>query len=112
VFTEGWELRLIFCNLFLPRLEEYQPSIVYGIVLYFLILTLAATASAQSPGRLHGRVLDSSGSGISGAKIEFKSEIAIRLTTTDTEGDFTIPGVSGGGTVSVRYPGFAQRPWI
>jgi len=115
VFAEDRKLRLsastcswVVCHhLLLPRLEEYQPSIVYGIVLYVLILTLAAAVTAQSPGHLRGRVLDSTGSGITGAKIEFKSGVAIRLTTTDTEGNFTIPDVSGSGTLFVRYPGFA-----
>lgn len=76
-------------------------------MLCILILTLTATVSGQGAENLHGKVLDSTGSAISGAKVEFKSEAGVSLTATDADGNFTISDAVGSGTLFVRYPGFA-----
>jgi outer membrane receptor protein involved in Fe transport len=76
-------------------------------VLCFLILTLLASVFPQGSQTLRGTVLDSTGSAIAGAKIEFKFRGGSRLTTSDVEGNFAISDISGGGTLLVRYPGFA-----
>ncbi|MGH9678893.1 MAG: TonB-dependent receptor plug domain-containing protein, partial [Candidatus Acidiferrales bacterium] len=74
-----------------------------------LILILAASvcASAQGTHNLQGTVVDSAGSAISGAKVEFQSGAVSKSTETDAEGKFALSNVSGSGTVVVQYPGFA-----
>ena len=55
---------------------------------------------------LHGTVTDPTNSAIQGAQIELQTANGTLLTTTNEEGQFTLAGVSGG-TLLVRYPGFA-----
>jgi len=56
---------------------------------------------------LRGTILDSTGSPIRGAQVEFKSDFDTKLTATDAEGNFAIADISGDGTLFVRVPGFA-----
>ena len=76
-------------------------------MLCFLILLPAGSVCAQVPQSLRGTVVDSTSSPIGGARVEFKSESSAYLTATDVDGNFTISGVSGIGTLLIRYPGFA-----
>jgi outer membrane receptor protein involved in Fe transport len=76
-------------------------------VLCFLILTLAASVAGQETRNLQGTVLDSTGSPISGAKVEFRSDSVTSAAETDSVGHFSLTNVSGSGTLFVRYPGFA-----
>ena len=69
-------------------------------------LIFAPVAGAQQPGELRGTVVDSTSSAVQGARVELRTTDGTRLATTDVEGQFTIPEVSGG-TLVVRYPGFA-----
>lgn len=72
-----------------------------------LSLILATSAFAQGVGTLSGTVVDPTGSVIAGATIEFRSGAITHETTTDSQGQFSIPNVTGAGTLRVSYPGFA-----
>jgi outer membrane receptor protein involved in Fe transport len=77
------------------------------LAICFLMLTFAASVCAQGTQNLHGTVVDSTGSPISGAKVEFTSASGAATAQTDAEGKFTLPNAAGSGTLTVRYPGFA-----
>ena len=62
---------------------------------------------------LSGTVVDSGGAPIGGAEVEFSStdqaglQAAALRATTNAQGAFTIMDAAAGGTLEVRYPGFA-----
>jgi outer membrane receptor protein involved in Fe transport len=87
-----------------------RPTLWAGrmqLAVLFLSLIFASTGYAQESGTLTGTVLDSTGSVIAGAKIEFRSDGGTRLAATNAHGEFSISDITGGGTLLVRYPGFA-----
>jgi len=75
--------------------------------LYFALLLLCASASAQQISTLTGSVLDSNSHPMSGATIEFHSATATKNTSTDDRGAFTLADISTPGTLFVRRSGFA-----
>ena len=72
---------------------------------YCILFAFASTLSAQQQ-TLRGTVVDSTGSPLSNARIEFRATEGLRFTSTDQEGNFEIADVSGG-TLLAEYPGFA-----
>jgi outer membrane receptor protein involved in Fe transport len=89
---------------FLGRRSPPLRLRVFGFVLG---LVLAGSVSGQQGRTLKGTVIDSTGARVSDAQIEFRSDAATRLATSDDEGNFAIPGISGGGKLLIRHPGFA-----
>src|SRR2546427_4105350 len=71
---------------------------------FCILLAFASTLSAQQQ-TLRGMVVDSAGSPLSNASIEFRTTESLRFAATDQEGNFEIADVSGG-TLLARYPGF------
>ena len=71
---------------------------------FCILLAFASTLSAQQQ-TLRGMVVDSAGSPLSNARIEFRTTEGLRFAATDQEGNFEIADVSGG-TLLARYPGF------
>jgi outer membrane receptor protein involved in Fe transport len=69
-------------------------------------LVIVSVVGAQQSAELRGTVIDSTNSSIQGVRIELRTADGTRLAVTDEEGHFAIPDVSGG-TLLVRYPGFA-----
>jgi outer membrane receptor protein involved in Fe transport len=57
-----------------------------------------------------GRVQDTTGAAIQGAKIEFRTENGVTVASSDAQGQFRIEGNSAGGTLVVNFPGFATVP--
>ena len=80
--------------------------IVFSVVLV-LNLSLGVCASAQTgKGAISGRVADSGGAVLQGARIELQPAGA--AATTNQQGEFTISGLNPGEyTVTVSYVGFA-----
>ena len=73
-----------------------------------ICLTLPLAARSQTSSGLRGSVVDSTGAAISGARVEFQSETAPRVAVTGDDGSFAMADATGGGTLLVRYPGFAH----
>jgi outer membrane receptor protein involved in Fe transport len=88
-----------------PQLTAQVTHMRWAV--FLLSWIFAASGYAQGTGTLTGTVLDSTGSVIAGAKVEFRSDAGTRLATTNAQGEFSIPDVTGGGSLLVRYPGFA-----
>jgi hypothetical protein len=61
-----------------------------------LLLSLASTAGAQTPGRVTGRVLDQTGGVLPGVTIDLVIDAAELTTTTDDEGRYLFDGVPPG----------------
>jgi len=64
-------------------------------------------ASPQVGAGLRGTVADSTGSGIEGAQIEYRSPDGVILAKTDASGNFSIAETGKGGTLRISFPGFA-----
>ena len=69
------------------------------------LLAFSPYASAQQGRILAGAVLDSTGSPIRGAAVEFQSPSETQRTATDADGNFSI-SAAGAGTLRVAVPGF------
>jgi outer membrane receptor protein involved in Fe transport len=79
------------------------------IYLLLMVVTVARGSAAQQSRTLRGTVVDSSGSPVQGARIEFESASSeTRLAASDAQGNFSIADVTGDGTLFVSYPGFAM----
>jgi outer membrane receptor protein involved in Fe transport len=79
-------------------------SICFGIGCFLLSIVTTVAAQQRS---LSGTVLDSMGSPLKNAKIEFRSGSDTVATITDEQGDFTIADIRKGGTLFVSCSGFA-----
>lgn len=79
------------------------------IALLILLFTLAAGVSAQSGGRIEGRVKDESGANIPGAQVRLRSRTGISLLArTDEEGLYAFNGLAPGEYIlEVTARGFA-----
>src|ERR1700741_656707 len=72
-----------------------------------LAYAICGTAPAQERATVRGTVVDSTGTPIWGAKIEYRSEAGIQLAGTDEKGVFAVEEAPAGGTLVVSFPGFA-----
>ena len=77
-------------------------------VVALTLMLLAALAHAQQPKTLRGTVEDSTGATLQGAKVEFHSNGARIIATTDDGGHFSLAEDSEGGILQVSYPGFTS----
>ncbi len=77
-----------------------------SLLIFCSLFRLVSIAEAQQKRILQGVVLDSNGVPVYKARIEFRSVAETRLATTDDNGSFTIPHITGAGTLLVSYPGF------
>jgi outer membrane receptor protein involved in Fe transport len=62
---------------------------------------------AQEQAAIRGTLMDATGAAIAGAEIEFRSSDARLSTTSDVQGNFTLPDAAAAGALFIRYPGFA-----
>lgn len=56
---------------------------------------------------MRGTVVDSTGTPIWGAAIEYRSEAGVQVSSTDENGAFAVEEAPAGGTLVVSFPGFA-----
>src|SRR4051812_36892962 len=102
-------------NICLARrvLTKFMRSRMQNLIRSFLILTLAIPVWAQSAATIVGRVTDSSGAILSGARVTAinKSTNLERSTITSDTGDFEVPflPVSGTYTLNVAHEGFQSQ---
>lgn len=75
---------------------------------FFLTLTFATNVVAQQHVTLKGTIVDSFGSAISDAKVEFRSRSLRRSTLSDATGSFAILEISENGTLFISREGFAS----
>ena len=87
-------------------LTPIQTLTLCCTLLFLLALGFPVVVQAQN-GRVRGTVHDPSGAGIPAASVELHANTYERMTTTDTEGNFTFDSVpEDSGTVSVSLTGF------
>jgi len=75
-----------------------------------LLLAMGALGSyalSQEHTAVSGTVEDTTGAAIEGAQIEFRSAAGITLAGSDEKGHFQLQGAEAGGTLVVRFAGFA-----
>jgi outer membrane receptor protein involved in Fe transport len=75
--------------------------------LLLLGCVFGSMARAQERATVRGTVVDSTGTPIWGATIEYRSEAGIQLASTDEKGAFAVQEAPAGGTLAVSFPGFA-----
>jgi outer membrane receptor protein involved in Fe transport len=75
-------------------------------VLSVCLFGLCAPTKAQQSASFQGVVTDSTGAVISGADVTLHSPNGDSSTTTDDQGNFTLPA-GNAGTLTIRYPGFS-----
>jgi outer membrane receptor protein involved in Fe transport len=68
----------------------------------------AAVARPQERATVRGTVMDSTGSPIQGATIEYRSDAGVQLASTDEQGAFSVEEGPAGGILLVSFPGFAM----
>src|SRR5690606_24627726 len=77
-------------------------------LLGFAMLVLFSGALAQETGRtITGTVLNASGLPLAGATVSFKDDA--NAVTTNAEGKFSLPQVSGKTTLVISYVGYITR---
>jgi outer membrane receptor protein involved in Fe transport len=98
----GVELNVSFAISRALRWMRYFAATVIGVSV------MASFVAGQQPRTLQGTVKDSTGAAIRGARVEFRSNGASLITSTDESGQFSITVESGTGTLQVSFPGFAS----
>ena len=78
-----------------------------AFIFFLLGYAFAAAARSQEPATVRGVVMDSTGSPIQGATIEYRSDAGTQLASTDEKGAFSVAEGPAGGTLLVSFPGFA-----
>jgi outer membrane receptor protein involved in Fe transport len=73
----------------------------------WLTLVYMCAGWAQERSAISGKIVDTTGAAIQGAKIEFRTENGVAVASSDEQGQFRIEGNSAGGTLVVNFPGFA-----
>lgn len=87
----------------LDRLRRICIPLCGLLLLFALILPLGA----QEQTAIRGTVMDGTGAAIAGAEIEFRSSDSRQSTTSDVQGNFTLPEAVASGVLLIRYPGFS-----
>jgi outer membrane receptor protein involved in Fe transport len=77
------------------------------LVLVLMTASVANGLFAQEHIAIEGTVVDATEAPIQGAQIEFRSEVGIKLASSNEQGHFRVEGVEAGGTLVVTFPGFA-----
>ncbi len=72
-----------------------------------LLFAAILSLGAQEHAAVLGTVTDATGAAIAGAEIEFRSSDTRQSTTSDAQGNFTLPDAAASGDLLIRYPGFA-----
>jgi outer membrane receptor protein involved in Fe transport len=75
--------------------------------IFFLLGYAFAADRSQEHATIRGAVMDSTGSPIQGATIEYRSDRGVQLASTDEKGAFSVEEAPAGGTLLVSFPGFA-----
>ncbi|MGE0816238.1 MAG: TonB-dependent siderophore receptor [Vicinamibacterales bacterium] len=78
------------------------------LILLCLVVAAPRTAAPQPPARIEGRVTDTSGAAIPGARVVLDGAGPERVTQTDGAGRFTFPPPAGDAVVTVSRDGFAS----
>jgi len=78
-----------------------------GFLLIFIPILLLCGRSLAQTATQRGNVIDQSGAPIRGASVKIKGTTT--ETATDSNGDFTLPGVSTGNVIVVSYTGYSTQ---
>ena len=63
--------------------------------------------AAQQRSAISGRVEDTTGKPVQGARIEFRTDDGVLLADSDEQGQFRVAANGAAGTLTVSFPGFA-----
>lgn len=92
----------------MSELSWRMAAILRCACVCLLTLVMACSGFAQErSAAISGKVQDTTGAAIQGAKIEFRTENGVTVASSDEQGQFRMEGNPGGGTLVVNFPGFA-----